>query len=171
MKFNRFIFDNYLETDNGKEGIYFFTEFWTLFENNNVDYIYDFFQKQYLQTIERENIETYIKLINEKIEAEKTRVTLENERIKINSIDAAEEYFNSFIKELIQDSPEIKTRELLPLIESISMHLNFIKPDYFFPYFFVDHFFKLEAIFSEFDIPLPQIPSKTKHEERLFYYF
>ena len=106
-----------------------------------------------------------------KLKSKKTRGTLDNERMEINSIDTAEEYFNSFIKELIQDSPEIKMRELLPLIESISMHLYFIKSDYFFPYFFVDHFFKLEAIFNELDIPLPQVPSKTKHEERLFYYF
>ena len=171
MKFNRFIFDNYLETNNGKEGIYFFTEFWTLFEKNNVDDIYNFLQKQYLQNIEINNIEKYIKFINERIEVEKTRDTLDNERNEINSIDTAEEYFDLFIKEIIQNSPEIKMRELCTLIESISMHLYFIKPDYFFPYFFVDHFFKLEAIFNELDIPLPQVPSKVKHEERLYYYF
>jgi hypothetical protein len=49
--------------------------------------------------------------------------------------------------------------------------LHFIKPEYFFPYFFVDHFFKLDSIFNEFSIPLPNIPSKVKHEERLYYYF
>jgi len=35
----------------------------------------------------------------------------------------------------------------------------------------MNHFFRLEAIFNEFNIPLPSMPPKTKYEERLYYYF
>ena len=59
----------------------------------------------------------------------------------------------------------------MPYIDEISLTLYFIKPDFFFPYFFVNHFFKLEAIFNEFNIPMPPLPSKVKHKERLYYYF
>jgi len=168
MKFHRFIFDNYLQTKEGLRALEFFNNFWNYFENENVDIIYDFIQEQYLQEIDKEQIHKFIKFVNENI---KNETNLEKDRESIISIETAEKYFDSFIKGSLEISDKMTFREFLTYIESISLILSFIKPEYYFPYFFIDHFFKLEEIFNEFNIPLPHIPSKVKHEERLYYYF
>jgi len=139
-------------------------------KKNNVDDFYCFLQKQYLETAPKEKIKEYIEYLHKNIESEKSRNELESERRQIDSIEAAEEYFKSCVEDIKENEPELKMRTFCNLIESFSIHLHYIKPEYYFPYFFVDHFFKLEAIFSEFDIPLPKLPSKVKHEERLYYY-
>ena len=173
MKFNKFMLDNYLQTKDGNKALDFFNNFWLYFRNENVDIIYDFIKTQYLQEIDKEQIHKFIKFMNEdtKYDTEELINSLQEDRESINSIKTAEEYFDSFIKGSLEESDKIKIREILTYIESFSLILYFIKPEYYFPYFFVDHFFKLEAIFNEFGIPLPPIPSKVKHEERLYYYF
>jgi hypothetical protein len=173
MKFNRFILDNYLQTNEGKESFEFFNNFLNHFKDENVDIIYNFLKDQYLQEIDKEQIGEFIKLINENIknDTEELKIELQQYRDSINSIESAADFFDSFIKGSLEKSGQVKIREFLTYIESISTILFFIKPDYYFPYFFVNHFFKLEAIFNELNIPLPPIPSKVKHEERLYYYF
>jgi hypothetical protein len=173
MKFSGFIFENYLQTNEGKEGLKFFTEFWSYFIKEDFETVYKFMKNQYLQDINEDGIKEFIKFINErtKDDTEELIEALKEERSRINSIESATEYFDEFIKSVIKNSPEMKLRDLCTAIESISLILYYIKPEYFFPYFFVSHFFKLESIFGEFEIPLPPIPSKVKHEERLYYYF
>ncbi|MDR0313583.1 MAG: hypothetical protein LBI14_08290 [Treponema sp.] len=173
MKFTKFIFDNYLQTKEGEEALNFFTDFWQYIIDENVDIIYDFFQKQYLREIDKVQINEFMKHIKENIRTDNQELldNLEEDKKSIFSIETASSYFDAFIKNSIENSEKMKIREFLTYIESISLILHFIKPEYYFPYFFVDHFFILESIFNEFSIPLPNIPSKVKHEERLYYYF
>jgi hypothetical protein len=173
MKFNRFVFDNYLQTKEGNNSQVFFNNLWSHFENENVDIIYDFIKQQYLQEIDKNKIGEFIKFINERTlhNSEEFLKGVMDDRENINSIETASEYFEDFVGSSLENSGGMKIREFITYIESLSLILYFIKPEYYFPYFFVDHFFKLEAIFNEFGIPLPNIPSKTKHQERLYYYF
>jgi hypothetical protein len=173
MKFNRFILDNYLNTSEGKEALEFFTNFWLYFKNADIETIQKFLQNQYLVELKSENITNFVQFIlkNTHEKFEDSKEFFIEERNKITSIEIAEEYFDIFIKETMEIAPNLKMRELCTCIEGISLVLHFIKPDFYFPYFFVDYFFKVELIFTEFGIPLPPIPSKMKYKERLYYYF
>ena len=182
MRFNKFVFDNYLLSSQGKETLTFFNKFYEYFEHferpdineyeeENESYIYiihDFLTNQYLQELNEDQAFDFIINVNKNIDVAKEFIRME--RDKIDSIEKAEKCFDSYIKESMElDS--ITYREFCTRIEYISLVLHYLNPDYFFPYFFLDHFFKLEAIFHEFNIPLPNIPSKVKHKERLYYYF
>jgi hypothetical protein len=169
MKFNRFIFDNYLQTKEGKESLEFFTDFYELITNENVGKIIEFVNRQYLQETPNELIAEILATVNNSIKYQLERFPEENR--KVTSIESAEFFFDFFIKLTIENFKDLTKRQLLNYITDISLVLYMLHPDYFFPYFFVDHFFKLEAIFNEFSIPMPVIPSKVKHEERLYYYF
>jgi hypothetical protein len=176
MNFNRFIFDNYLQTDEGISSKIFFDNFWNYFKNNNVDVIFDFLSKQYLQPLEKENIVSFIQDVKrDTVGREKDRNfinELKKDRELMINIENAEQFASDIIEDIIKKSTEqFKVRDILTCIESISVFLYYCNEEYFFPYFFNEHFFRLENIFNEFNIPLPPIPSKTKHKERLYYYF
>lgn len=176
MNFNRFVFDNYIQTDEGVSSKKFFDNFWDYFKNNNIDAIFDFLSKQYLQPLKKENIVGFIKDVNlNTVERGKDKNFingLKKDRELMDNIENAGQFFSDIIEDIIKKSTEqFKTRDILTYIENISIFLYYCNEDYFFPYFFNDHFFRLENIFSEFNIPLPPIPSKTKHKERLYYYF
>ena len=183
MKFNRFIFDNYLQTEEGKASLNFFNNFFSRFQSLDdkailddgvtFESIYRFFEDQYLDELNPEVLMEFIVNVNKhtKNNTDENIEGIKEEIDSIISIETAFNYFDSFIQKSIENSGNIKTRELLPFIDEISLTLYFIKPEYFFPYFFVNHFFKLEAIFNEFNIPMPPLPSKVKHEDRLYYYF
>jgi hypothetical protein len=169
MKFNRFIFDNYLQTNEGKESLEFFDKFSSFVIHNNVNEIFNFLKNQYLQEISNELVEDILGNVNYSIKYQLEEFSKENKNV--NSIESAGKYFDFFIKLTIENMKDLTKRQILNYITDISLVLYILHSDYFFPYFFVDHFFKLEAIFSEFGIPMPIIPSKVKHEERLYYYF
>jgi hypothetical protein len=169
MKFNRFIFDNYLQTKEGKEALYFFNDFRKKFSDKNIEELVNFVNKQYFQKTSKEIIKEIIDNVNDSINYQLDNYSEENN--KVCSLETAETFFEFFIKITIKNLNDLTTRQILTYITDISLVLHFLHPDYFFPYFFVDHFFKLESAFYEFNIPLPPIPSKVKHEERLYYYF
>jgi hypothetical protein len=173
MNFNRFVFDNYLQTNEGNSAKIFFDNFLDYFKNNNIDILFDFISKQYLQPLEKENIIGFVNDVNlNTFDREKDNEFsngLKQDRELVNNIENAGQFFNDIMENIIENNPKI--RELLPYIENISIFLYYCNEEYFFPYFFNEHFFRLENIFNEFNIPLPPIPSKVKHKERLFYYF
>ena len=176
MNFNRFIFDNYLQTDEGKEAKLFFDNFWDYIKNKDVEKIYTFLSKQYIQPLKKENIENFINgMYSDTIGRENNEdfiKELNKDREFMDTIENAEILFREFIENEIKNTAEkFKIRDLLTWIEGTSLYLSYCKCEYFFPYFFIDHFFRLENIFNEFNIPLPTVPSKTKHKERLYYYF
>jgi hypothetical protein len=134
-----------------------------------VDVILHFINEQYFEEKQDEYVEETLALVNEHVDFARNNAM--NEIEKVISIELAAAFFDRYIQEIIQNSKDISIRELLAYITVISIVMYTLLPEYFFPYFFLDHFFKLEAIFNEFGIPLPPIPSKVKHEERLYYYF
>jgi len=171
MKFNRFIFDNYLQTKEGKESLHFFNNFRTYIKKKDADIVLEFMNRQYYQEFDRNTLIDFMEDVNGYFKNNKGEIIGLEDKIKnITSIELAFDFFDSFIQEFIELA-DGNVRAMLPLIDSISSILYLLKPDYFFPYFFIKHFFKLEEIFNEFNIPMPIIPSKTKHKERLYYYF
>lgn len=59
---------------------------------------------------------------------------------------------------------------MLNLIPYLSMLLNVIAPDYYFPYLFGLRFYDLKKISDAFDIDLPVIPKKPDYKSRCLYY-
>lgn len=158
-----------MQTEEGKKAVIFFNKFNEFVTNENTEKIVDFINKQYFQPISKELIEDILANVNDSIKYQLEKFSEENKNI--NSIESAEKYFDFFIKITIENMKELTKRQILNYITDISLVLYMLHPNYFFPYFFVDHFFKLEAIFNELGIPMPVMPSKVKHEERLYYYF
>lgn len=176
MNFNKFVFNLYLQTEEGKSAKVFFDNFMDYFKNNNIDIIFDFLSKQYLQPLERENIIGFINDVKlNTFEREKEEGFLDglrHDRELMDNIENAGQFFIDIIDDIIEKNPKkFSVRNILTYIDSLSTYLYYCNEEYFFPYFFSGHFFILENIFNEFNIPLPAVPSKTKHKERLIYYF
>jgi len=179
MRFNRFIFDNYLQTDEGKDLLGFFTNFSSNFQRLDDPAVLDdgvtaetlfyFLEDQHLDYFNPEDFLVPISNVNNSIKYQLEKFPEENKNVC--SLEAAEKYFDFFMKLTMENYKDTTKRQLLDYITDISLILYILHPEYYFPYFFVSHFFKLEAIFNELNIPLPPIPSKMKHEERLYYYF
>ena len=106
MNFNRFIFENYLQTDEGKYAKIFFDNFLDYFKNKNIDIIFDFLSKQYLRTLEKENIIGFVNDINLNIfDREKQEEFLEGlkqDRKLMDSIENAEHFFYDIIDDTIE---------------------------------------------------------------------
>jgi hypothetical protein len=60
--------------------------------------------------------------------------------------------------------------EILESIEGLSAGLHDAHPEFFFPYLFQRRFDVFEKICQSFDISLPQIPGKLQKRERALYY-
>jgi hypothetical protein len=169
MRFNRFIFDNYLQTQDGKKALKFFNNFNAYVFRKRAKKILPFINRQYFHGITKGAVMELFLNINNSIKYQLKTYPYENRNV--NSIELAEKYFEFYIGLIIKKFNDLTKRQILNMITDISLVLYCLHPDYFFPYFFVEHFFKIEAIFSEFNIPLPAVPSKAKYQERLYYYF
>lgn len=51
---------------------------------------------------------------------------------------------------------------MLEYVPFLSMELNFLLNEYFFPYLYIDRFYELKKLVDYFDIELPSIPKKTR---------
>lgn len=175
MRFNRFIFDCYLLSPDGKNANVFFENFIDTIRNYKKNELLNFLNFQYLKPVNDEDLDWMFSGLGEvfkKIDEVKLSDESDEEE-EINTIEAAEDFFKEFIKDILSDESveNNSPRQQLPNIEYYSLILYYLLPEYFFPYFFVNHFYKIEKIFSEFNIPLPQPPTKRKYLDRLLYYF
>jgi hypothetical protein len=67
MRFNRFIFDNYLGTEEGKNILLFFENLPKHLKEENIEAIGGFINGQYLDVVSKENIIEFIKNMNRNI--------------------------------------------------------------------------------------------------------
>ncbi len=167
MKFEKFLLDNYSETKEGK----FLKQFFFNFKKNYDSKKAKLFKTLYDQIAEdkaffsTEIISDDLENIQDLFKEFKKKEKLQS----ISSMKDAEKLFVKFIM-FIQKTNELEDRDLLVYVSGISFAFHSLYPEYFFPYFFISHFYKLEEIFFQFDILLPKIPSKKKYTERCLYY-
>jgi len=103
MKFNRFIFDNYLQTKEGNESLYFFNNFRTYIENEDANKLLEFINGQYYQEFDKNTLIDFMEDVNGYFKNNKEEIVdLENEIKNITSIELASNFFDSFIQENIE---------------------------------------------------------------------
>lgn len=162
MKLNKFIWDNYKETIDGKHAINIFKEF-------NIDLIV----KNYLDNAVEiygdpiDMIDDYEYIISPKMSDE-----MEEEE--------ARDYFykildNGITIQLEEGTEEIlwpnDDKDILYKIPLISIWLYSCYPDYFKPYLFRMKFKLFNQIADAFEIELPEVPQKKNKKERCQYYW
>lgn len=60
---------------------------------------------------------------------------------------------------------------ILDYIPFLSMELNNLFGEFFFPYLYIDRFYELKKLADYFDIELPAIPKKSDYKGRCMYYW
>ena len=60
---------------------------------------------------------------------------------------------------------------MLEYIPFLSIELNYLLGDYFFPYLYIDRFYELKKLADHFEIELPPIPKKLDYKSRCMYYW
>jgi len=171
MRFNRFVWELYSQSDRGKKAIERFA------------HLTDDFIEPWCRSIDLGDLKSELGLEIESVNVPKLvhdavfnrrfadietatsyyRDVLVSEGIPYNIIDKnGEEGVLCFF--------EKGDEEWYNYITAISLGLYWAYPDFFLPYDFCCKFNQLEEIHSEFNIPLPPIPSKYKKEARGLYY-
>lgn len=100
----------------------------------------------------------------------------EYEKTELNSLDNAGKLY----EEIISTGLMIETEEVLRIgdfnqmlgyIPLLSMELNYMFGEYFFPYLYINELFHLEKLADYFEIELPPIPKKPDYKARCMYYW
>ena len=160
MRFEKFLLDDYLQTKEGQKVFAFFTNF----------------KKNYLNTPK-----VFEKFVNSFLDLQEAaeELLLSSEELLLSSVDDElleppkkikdiddfiEKYFS---KEGFEEDP----RGFQACIPLFSCLYYIEQPEYAFPYLFYIHFYRFLEICEIFEITIPPIPGKTRHLERIHYYF
>lgn len=100
----------------------------------------------------------------------------EYEGIELNSLDDAGKLYEEIISTgLMIESEEILKigdfDRMLEFVPFLSMELNRLFGEYFFPYLYIDEFYQLTRFADYFEIELPPIPKKPDYKARCMYYW
>ena len=156
MRFEKFLLDDYLQTSEGKKIFAFFANFKDNFIHH-YDNFYNFVDSLLETKIE---IDGYIPQVERDFNESFTGITK-----KIRNIDDfVETYFS-------RGAFEEDTREYQEDIIYFSVEFFMEQPEYAFPYLYPLHFYRFQEICRAFDIVIPELPGKTRHLERVQYYF
>lgn len=174
MKFNRFIWNIYTQSEQGKNAITRFS------------YLSDDFIEAWCRTIDFQILDEF----KDQFESEKITFELPEAVRKLASGKKFQNLYEAscYYKDvLIQDGIPIEIpdktgtkkvglyfgeydEDWYDYITGITLGLYRAHPDFFLPYNFQNKFNQLEEIHQTFNIPLPPIPGKNKMEERRAYY-
>lgn len=100
----------------------------------------------------------------------------EHEETELQSLEEAGKLY----EEIISTGLMIETEEVLRIgdfdqmlgyIPLLSMELNYMFGEYFFPYLYINELFHLEKLADYFEIELPPIPKKADYKARCMYYW
>jgi len=173
VQFNRFIFDNYLATDEGKKALAFFSDFENVVKNKKKSAYFDFLNHIGILPVAKKDsddeLKHYSMLFTDFNFSESYK---EDEEIfQKSGIDGVIDNEKKFIVEEIEFNNNYTERDYMTFVRGFSLIFYFSFPKFFFPYYFDMQFPKLENICKEFDIILPPLPPKRDYKKRLFYYF
>ena len=173
MQFNRFIFDNYLATAEGKKALAFFKDFENVLRERKQTAYFNFLNHIGILSVEKQQSDTELKQYSTLFDDfDFLRSYKEDEDLfQKSGIDGVIENEKKFIDEEIAFNNNYTERGYMTFVRGLSLIFYFSFSKLFFPYYFNMQFPKLENICKEFHIPLQQLPSKLKYKERLFYYF
>ncbi|WP_206215310.1 hypothetical protein [Desulfovibrio sp. ZJ200] len=146
--------DNYLKTEEGKEALHFFENF-----------------PKYVISGDPNN--TIKKFINNLLIIPLAKEWFDftqsiNPVVYKNFEEFSEDVINIFHQTLLEDN--ITFRDIVENIPNLSITLYAESQQFAFPYLYPVHFFRLQEICDVFGIVLPQLPNKTKYEDKCLYY-
>ena len=100
----------------------------------------------------------------------------EYEGAEPNSLDDAGKQYEEIISTglIIESEVILKIGDfdrMLEYIPFLSMELNYLFREYFFPYIYIDEFYQLTRFADHFEIELPPIPKKSDYKARCMYYW
>ena len=169
MQFNRFIFDNYLATEEGKKALAFFKDFENVFCQKKSEEYFDFLNHISLLPVSKEYSDAELSDILSLIKDADDEEIEEDENLDAMSVD---EIFAEAKKILSEELGDDKStlRQDVAFITDYSILFYTAGQKYFFPYYFQTQFPKLENICKEFNVVLPSLPSKRNYKERFLYY-
>lgn len=166
MKFNQYLWNLYKNSPEGKSAISSFLD-----------------RKEWME--EERLFEKYNPKIKDGFNSEMICGILEDfwcykaseyEGTELKSLDDAGKLY----EEIISTGLMIETEEVLRIgdfdqmlgyIPLLSMELNYMFGEYFFPYLYINELFHLEKLADYFEIELPPIPKKADYKARCMYYW
>ena len=166
MKFNQYLWNLYKNSPEGKSAISAFSE-----------------RQEWVE--EQQLFEKYNPKIKDSFKTEMICGILEDfwcykvseyEGIELKSLDEAGKLYEEIISTgLIIESEEVLKigdfDRMLELIPFLSMELNYLFREYFFPYIYIYEFYQLTRLADHFEIELPPIPKKPDYKARCMYYW
>ncbi|MCP4599991.1 MAG: hypothetical protein GY847_05540 [Proteobacteria bacterium] len=175
MQFHPYLWENYRETKAGKRTIDFFSRFGALLDDDPSSEIADYVNSQYYEPYETERVNSWCDWAN-------SVVSSWAEERSVDNLEEAEKLYTELV---LGDGIEIELEDgsidVFPVppdgiltsddLHIVSFGLYKAHPEYFIPYVFMCHFFRLSQIFDTFDIVLPKIPVKRDINSRRFYYW
>ena len=160
MRFEKFLLDDYLQTKEGKELFAFFKNFRKNFFHNQKK----FFEivNSFLEIPDAE----YFYSLNDPPDG---YIITETEILRnIREFSGIDDFIGKGCSlELWESDPRLFQNCIC--FYSVIYYIKY--PEYAFPYLFPEHFFRLPEICEKFEIAIPPVPGKTKHLERIYYYF
>lgn len=155
MQFTRFVFDNYLQTDEGREALQFFKSFPKYVTEGDPN-----------NTIKRfvDNL-LLIPLANEWYHFDQAFP----QEVMYNDFEEfSEDVINRIRQTLVEDGGTF--RDILEDIPNFSVSLYAESQQFAFPYLYPVHFFRIQEICDILGILLPPLPAKTRYEDKCLFY-
>lgn len=166
MKFNQYLWNLYKNSTLGKTAISAFGDRKEWIEEERL------FEKYNPQIKDGFNS----KMICEILEDFWCYKVSEYEGTELKSLyDAGKLYEEIISTGLIIESEEVLKigdfDRMLEYVPFVSMELNYLFGEYFFPYIYIDEFYQLTRLADYFEIELPPIPAKPDYKVRCMYYW
>lgn len=166
MKFNQYLWNLYKNSSEGKSAIAAFSD-----------------RKEWME--EERLFEKYNPKIKDSFNSEMICGILEDfwcykvsehEGTELQSLEEAGKLYEEIISTglMIESEEVLKIGDfdrMLELIPFLSMELNYLFGEYFFPYIYIDEFCQLTRLADYFEIELPTIPKKSDYKARCMYYW
>jgi hypothetical protein len=180
MKFNSFLWQNFVESRQGQEWIAFFKTLGSRYEQGD-EQLNRFVEQWSASGMMLERVTTAEKI--EEVHAVRALLAdgMQHEWLPsgpLTTLDDAEAYFRDGVASLYWtnqsgESAEMATEDFFRFfdIPALSIALYCLHPRFFFPYYFYPRFYALKQIFEEFGIFLPPVPSRKDEDCRFYYYF
>ena len=166
MRFNQYLWNLYKNSPEGKSAISAFSDRKEWIEEERL------FEKYNPKIKDAFNVEVICSILEDfwcyKVS--------EYDGIELNSLDNAERLYAEIIsKGLMIETEEILKigdfDQMLEYVPFLSMELNYMFGEYFFPYIYIDEFYQLTKLADYFEIELPPVPKKPDYKARCMYYW
>lgn len=178
MQFNRFIFDNYLTTEEGKKALAFFTDFVNVLKNKKKSAYFNFLNHIEILPVKKQQSDNELKHLSDIVayvigdcrEIIEIQNTIE-EATKEYGIDSFISFGEKFIEDELNANKDITERYYMTFVRRYSICLWLYASQFFFPYYFEMQYLKIENICKEFGIALSSLPPKRDYKKHIFHYF